>query len=141
MTKPISKVEKRVMEQITDKLTELVGEKYIAEELLDMKYAMEHKEKMDGICDSFTNMTCVVLNTVSKEQNKENQMPTQTHLIFHEKMDADIVMNEAIEHYIFAFQFEELDKLSYINNIIKKKGDLFLNTEEYMGLYDATLME
>ena len=127
----------QVMEQVTDKLTDLVGEKYIAEEILNMKYAMEHKEKMDGICNSFTNMTCVVLNTVNKEDN----VPTQTHLIFHEKMDADIIMTDAIEHYVFAFQFDELHQLSYINNIIQKKGELFLNTEEYNGLYDATLMQ
>ena len=121
------------MKQITDTLTDLVGEKFIAKEILDMKYAMEHKETMDKICNTFEDMTCVILNRISEEQIDD--CPSQTHVIFHEKLDSDIMMDEAIEYYGFAFQSDEMGQFNYINNIIKKKGDLFLNQEEYLGIY------
>lgn len=129
---------------ITNKLTELVGEKFLAEEILNIKYAMEHKERKNKICDTFKNMTCVVLNTVSEEENKENA-PMQTHLIFHEKLgntdELSLLTDEVIEYYVFAFQTDELHQFRYINDIIKKKGDIFLNSEEYIGIYDISLME
>ena len=128
-----------IIKQNTIKLTTLVGEKYIAEEIFNMKYAMEHKESMDKICNIFKDMSCVVLNTVSEETI--DNAPIQTHLIFHDKMDSDIIMGEEIEQYVFAYQLDEIEQLDYINNIISNKGDLFLNSEEYMGIYDITSFE
>lgn len=136
MNNSISKTQKTIMEEVTDKLTDLVQEKYIVEDILNMKYAMEHKERMVQICKSINEMTCVVLNTINGENIEE---PLQTHIIFHERMEEDIQMDEAIEYYIFAFQQNELDQFRYINRIIERKGEIFLDTKEYIGLYDIGL--
>ena len=135
LSKPILKCPS-VMEQLTNKLNDLVGEKYIAEEILNLKYAMEHKEKMNQICDSFKNMTCVILNTVSEEPI--NDCPIQTHLIFYEKFDLDDEVDNTIERYVFSFQIDELDQYKYINDIIEEKGNSFLNLKEYVELYNIS---
>jgi len=123
---------------ITNRLIELVKEKHIAEDILDMKYAMEHKEKMIKICKNIKEMSCVVLNTVDMTDIEENT-PAQTHLIFHYKIETDILMDEEIEHYIFAFQPDELHQYRYINYHMRKRGEIFLNNDEYTGLYNAMI--
>ena len=126
------------IDEVTDRLIDLVLEKHVAEYILDMKYASEHKDKMEKICETIKDMACVVLNTVNEPNIEE---PLQTHLIFHERIEANIQLDEAIEHYIFAFQTDELEQYRYINNIVQRKGEIFLNKEEYLGLFDITSME
>jgi len=125
---------------ITNKLIELVKEKHIAKYILDMKYEMEHKEKMIKICKNIKEMTCVVLNTVDTTDIEENT-PIQTHIIFHERLEEGIQMEESVENYVFAFQPYEIGQYRYINNIIQKKGEKFLNKEEYLRLFDIITME
>ena len=123
------------MDQVTDQLLDLLKEKWIVKDILDMKYEMEHRENMRGICSLIEDMTCVILNTV--EEVGDN--PTQTHLIFHEKIEGDIQMYEAVENYVFAFQPHEMNQYRYIVRRIEDRGEFFLNKEEYLNLYDVEL--
>lgn len=127
-----------VIEQVINKLIDLVGEKYIAEEILNIKYAMEHKEKMNKICKLFEDMVCVILNTINNKTEKSSIL-IQTHLIFHDKMDSCLEIDETIENYLFEFQLDELHQYRYIMNTIEKKGEPFLNKKEYIRLYDIML--
>ena len=136
------------MDQVTDQLIDLLKEKWIVKDILDMKYEMEHKENMRGICNLINDMTCVVLNTVNRENScsydniYEAELvegPIQTHLIFHEKIEVDIQMDESVENYVFAFQPHEMNQYRYITRTIEDKGELYLNKEEYLSLYDVEL--
>jgi len=124
---------KSKMEQITDKLTELVGEKFIAEDILDTKYAIEHKEKMNKICKSFEEMSCFILNTI----NKENEQKTHTHVIFHDKILDYSEANDhpSIEYYKFMYMPDEQQKLDYVNFTMKRKNERYFTTREYVYVW------
>ena len=111
--------------------------------ILDMKYQMEHSQKMQKICNTIKDMTCIVLNTVYEDELRPTPRPTtsthlpmQTHVIFHDRITADIKVEESIELYVFAFEPHEIEQYFYIAQVIGEKGDIFLNKQEYEGLYN-----
>ncbi len=121
------------MDVVTNQLVDLLKEKWIVKDILDMKYEMEHKEKMKNICNNINEMTCVILNTTG-EYDIEEEIHTQ--IIFHEKIETSIRMEEAIEYYIFDYQSYEMNQYRYINRIIEHKGEPYLNKQEYLNLYN-----
>ena len=122
------------MDKVTQQLTTILKEKWIVKDILDMIYASDHKDRMENICNSINDMTCVVLNTVYT-----NNVPIQTHIIFHDKIDDCTTSEETIENYIFAFQSHEMNQYNYILKTIKNKGEIYLNKEEYLNLYNIEL--
>ena len=124
------------MNTITNFLLDTLKEKYIVKNILDLKYQMEHKEKMNNVCKSINEMTCFIFHTVSIE----SEGPIQTHLIFHDKYDDILTSSEKVEKYIFLFENYEIEQYFYIAQILGSKEDMFLNTEEYLGLYDINIM-
>ena len=126
------------MDKVINQLTDLLKEKWIVKDILDLKYGMEHNEKMKKICKSIDEMTCVILNSTEQYQlEEEERLIMHTQIIFHDKLETAIRMEDAIEHYVFAFQEWEMNQLIYINRIINDKGEPYLNKDEYLNLYNV----
>ncbi len=123
------------MDKVVNQLIGLLKEKWIVKDILDMKYEMEHREKMKRICKSINEMTCVILNTTEEFDIREER-DIHTQIIFHEKLETSIRMEEAIEYYIFDYQPYEINQYRYINRIIEHKGEPYLNKQEYLNLYN-----
>lgn len=128
------------MNIVSEQLLDLLKEKWIVKDILDMKYEMEHREKMKKICKNINEMTCFILNTTEELDIEEGRIPdVHTQLIFHDKLDENTSPEEAVEYYIFAYQEHEVFEYRYINRIINNRGEPYLNKKEYYDSFDITL--
>ena len=125
----------KLMKEVTKTLTDLVGEPFIAEDILNIKYAMEHKDKMEKICKSFEDMVCIILNPIDKTNYKGETIDLiHTHLTFHDKieeLDFSHFEGTSIEYYNFAYMESEEKIHTYIINTMRMKKEIYLNKKEY----------
>ena len=127
------------MDVVTEQLVELLKEKWIVKDILDMKYEMEHREKMKKICNNINEMTCVILNSTEEVDIEEERIPeVHTQIIFHDKLEEGL-NDEEIEYYVFSFQSHELNQYRYINRTIEHRGEPYLTKDEYLNLYNIEL--
>jgi hypothetical protein len=125
------------MNSIKELLLNEVKEKHIVNDILQMKYEMEHREKMGPIINNINEMTCFIFNTVGDYNIDNEDLPVITKLIHHYKYNGDI--NTDTEIVIFKFEEYEEFILENINNIIEEKNEYFLNNEEYLNIYNIDM--
>ena len=123
------------MDSVYNLLLENIQEKYIVDDILQMKAEMEHRDRMKPIIKNINDMVCFVFNTVGDYNIDDEDLPVVTKIIHHYKYDENDSGSE-----IVIFKFEEYEEyiLDNINDIFDEKNEYFLDREEYFSIYDIS---